>query len=91
MMQSTVFVRREPIIVSATERVIIPDDVIEYDTDLEDDEELIQSSWYHRALLGDEFGRVQYRFVDEYDYEDEDSNDDTDEEAEYEDDGTIVF
>ena len=51
---------REPIIISENERVIIPMDCYSGDeTDEEDHETRIQSSWHHRALLGDE-NRILY-------------------------------
>lgn len=49
-----------PIIVLDSERVDIPDDIDSGDeTDEEDHEARIVSSWHHRALLGDE-DRVLY-------------------------------
>ncbi len=54
------------------------------DDDLGDEEELIKSSWYHRALLGDEFGRVRYIEEEEPELVEDDESDEEDDAEEEE-------
>lgn len=74
-----------PIVVDECDRVEIPESAHErseanYEMErlFSSQEELIQTSWYHRALLGDEITRVRY--IPEDDDLDVDPEDDEDEE-----------
>ena len=74
-----------PVSCDERDRVEIPDDAHErseanYEMELlfSSQEELIQNSWYHRALLGDEYTRVRYVVEEnelDIDFDDDDDDD----------------